>query len=250
MSAPAVSSPDKSRPNGLHPDEQTLAQYSTVSRSAVLAAFLGLASPLVLVSPLLVVVPLAAAAVGAVALRRIATSGGQFSGRWPATIGLCLAALFLGWGLSRQWTRQAVLAREAEQFAEGWLQLVRQGKHQRAHQLTVPPDARLNSDASIAEFYQNNKEAGENLRDLFGREPLKSFLAMGPAGTLRLKSVAGHSQRGFSDEVVLQYALGKSASDAPLQSLWITVERMSGENRIPAWRISRADGEPPPDFAH
>jgi hypothetical protein len=116
--------------------------------------------------------------------------------------------------------------------------------------LTVPPDSRLNSDASIAEFYQNNKEAGENLRDLFGREPLKSFLVMGPAGTLRLTSVASHSQRGFSDEVVLQYALGKSAADAPEQSLWITVERLAGENRVPAWRISRADGEPPPDLAH
>jgi hypothetical protein len=73
---------------------------------------------------------------------------------------------------------------------------------------------------------------------------------MGPAGTFRLKSVASHSQRGFSDEVVLQYALGKSAADEPEKSLWITVQRLGGENQVPGWRISRADGEPPPDLAH
>jgi len=246
MSAPAVSSPDKSRPDSLHPDEQTLADYSTVSRPAILAVFLGLASPLVLVSPLLVVVPLAAVAVAAVALRQIATSGGQFSGRWPVTIGLCLATMFMGWGLSRQWSRQSVLVREAEQFAEGWLQLVRQGKHQRAHQLTVPTDARLHSDQSIADFYQVNKEAGESLQAMFGREPLKSLSATGRAGTPQLKSMAGHSQRGFTDEIVLQYSFGKSAADQPEQSVFITVQRLAAENQPPDWRIGRADGEAPP----
>src|SRR5262245_37373306 len=103
MSAPAVSPSQRSSPHGYHPDDQTLARYSAISRAALLALFLGLASALVLVSPLLVIVPLAAAAIAIVALRQIATSGGQYTGRWSATAGLCLAMLFAGWGLSRQW---------------------------------------------------------------------------------------------------------------------------------------------------
>jgi len=28
------------------------------------------------------------------------------------------------------------------------------------------------------------------------------------------------------------------------------VQRLGGENQVPGWRISRADGEPPPDITH
>jgi len=157
--------------------------------------------------------------------------------------------MFLGWGLSRQWSRQAVLVHEAQQFAEGWLDLVRQGKQQRAHQMTVPADARLHSDQSIAEFYQSNKEVGESLQAMFGHEPLQSLSKMGGAGSLRLKSVAGHWQRGFTDEIVLQYWIGTHAADKPEQSLWITVQRVGAENQPPDWRIGRADGEPPAELA-
>jgi hypothetical protein len=205
-----------------------------------------LASALVLVSPILVVIPLAAAATAVVALRQIAMSSGQFSGRWPATIGLCLAMLFVGWGFTRQWTRQATLAGQAQQFADGWLQLVRDGKQQRADQMTRPAGGRLNSDQSIAEFYKNDKLAGESLQAFFSREPLKSFAAMPPTGAFRCQSVAEFSQNGFVDEVVLQYAYGDSEPDAKEQQLWITVNRQFDERtRLPGWRISRVAEESP-----
>src|SRR3970040_1190307 len=86
----------------LRPDEQALVQYAAVSKAAPGALALGLASPLILVTPLLLLLPLAGIVVAAVALRRIATSEGQLTGYWPATIGLCLATLFLGWGASYQ----------------------------------------------------------------------------------------------------------------------------------------------------
>jgi hypothetical protein len=247
MSAPAVSSTDPSssdprQPDRLHPDDQTLAQYSAVSRPALLALFLGFASALVLVSPILLVIPLAAAVVAIVALRQIAAGNGQYTGRWLATAGISLAMLFLGWGISREWTRQAVLVRHAEQHANEWLQVVRDGKLQRAHQMTHPPFQRLHSDEAIAQFYNSNQDAGQQLQSFFADEPLKSFLAMPKNGTFRFVAMAEHSRHGFTDEVLLEYEYGDPSTDAEPRHLWIAAIR-DGSDRTapPSWRIGRVD---------
>ena len=270
MSAPAVSSPEKLQPDHLHPEDQTLAQYTAVSRSAVLALFMGLASALMLVSPILVLVPLAAIAAAVVGLRHIGASGGQVTGRSLATLGLCLATLFLGWGFSREWTRQSKLRSDAQQLAEGWLKLVRDGQLQKAEQLMKLPDQRLSSDAAIADFYKNDAQAGKSLQELFTTEPMKSFVAMGPGGGYRLHAISSQSHRGFTDEVIFQYAFGDplpaagesrettaretTARETTARGttaeryIWVWVARtIDITSQIPGWRIDRIDYLPPPE---
>jgi hypothetical protein len=234
----------------LHPDEQTLAEYSAVSRSAVLALCLGLASPLVLISPLLVLVPLAAVTAAIVALRGIQASGGQLLGRWPATLGLCLAVLFSGWGFSRQWTRQTLLSEHAEQFVNGWLRICQEGKLQMADQLMQPPSARLHSDEAIAEFYRTNKEAEVGIDSFFSREPMKTFLAVGKNSRVEL-SIAGRSQNGYSDDVVFRCDYrpredADQADKAASGTFWVSVTREDmPESAAPGWKISRVDASAP-----
>jgi|GEM_PF-2520846 hypothetical protein len=248
MSAPAVLPPESLSPQRRHPDDDAIARYSAVSRPAILALFLGLASALALVSPILVIVPLAAAAAAVVALRQIAASGGQYSGRWAATIGLCLAMLFAGWGLSREWTRDARLQRQARQYAESWLQVVREGQIQRADQFTHSPHSRLSSDAAIAEFYKSNKEAAESMKALFSSEPIKTVSSMRSHGSIEFRAVASQSRHGFSDDVTLQFAVRPSES-AEEMPLWITVTRTVGSvSTHPAWQIGRATGDPPAEL--
>ncbi len=249
MSAPAISSSDKPRPDHLHPDDAALDQYASVSRAAVLSVALGVASALALVSPILVVMPLAAIATAVAALRQIAASEGRLLGTWPATVGLCLATLFLGWGLSREFTRDAELTRRAQEFADAWLNLVREGKLQRADQMRRPASSRLNSDASIAEYYATDKEAGDEMKATFGRDPLQSFAAIGLAAGFQFQSVANRSRYGFSDDIILRYSLDQSADGSSQAPLWISVERAGGPGGQPGWRISRADGEPPVGLA-
>jgi hypothetical protein len=244
MSAPVISAPERPRPDHLHPDDEALAQYSSVSRMAVLSVALGLVSALALVSPILVVVPLAAIATAVIALRQIALSQGRLMGTRPATVGLCLATLFLGWGLSREVTRNAVLTRQAQEFADGWLVLVRQGKLQRADQMTRPASSRLNGDEAIAEFYASDQEAGDTMKQMFSSEPLQSFVAQGSAATFQFQSVVERSSYGFLDNIVLQYSLSTSA-DGKQAPLWISVERAGGPGGPPGWRIGRAQGDPP-----
>jgi hypothetical protein len=237
----------------LHPDDQTLASYSSISRSALIALALGVASPLVLVSPLLVVIPLAGVVAAIVALRAIETSGGQLLGRWPATIGLCLAVLFAGWGFSRQWTRQDTLIEHARRFVAGWLRICQEGKLQRADQLMRSADVRINSDAGLEDFYKTNKDAGEEITSFFSREPMKTFLAAGRQSQFEL-SIAGQTQSGFSDEVIFRCDYGPNANDARAGSnqpaaaghFWVSVVRDNVPGSIaPEWRVSSVDeGEP------
>jgi hypothetical protein len=241
MSAPALPSSDS-----LRPDEQPLAEYVAVSRPAIAALALGLASPLVLVSPLLIVVPLAGLAVAAFALRQSAASGGQLKGTWPATIGLCLATLFLGWGATQQFSRQAILSEQAERFASGWLALVREGRLQEADQLMRPGGERIRHAAALAEHYKENPEAGENLQATFAGDPLKAFRELGKAATYQLDGIAAQSRNGDSDEIVLEFVFEAPGGSGP-RSMWITVARHASEeaSRPADWQVRRVEAFPP-----
>jgi hypothetical protein len=229
----------------LRPDEAQLAGYVAISRSALAALALGLASPLILASPLLVVVPLAGIAVAVVALRGIAASRGQLKGAWLATIGLCLATLFLGWGITRQFSRQSVLIEESERFASGWLHLVREGKLQEADQLMRDGFNRIRSEGALAEYYRSDREASENLQSLFSGEPLRSIRLLGPQGTIRLHSIAGQSRSGTSDDLTLRYDYDDGQGSSP-QSLWITVSRrIDLRHGTTDWVVRSAEVQPP-----
>src|SRR5438128_216869 len=91
------------------PDEKPVAEYRSIAPVALVAVGLGLASALVLITPLLAIIPCAAIVAGLVALRAISSSQGQLAGRAPAIAGLCLATLFLGYGLTRHLARQSLL---------------------------------------------------------------------------------------------------------------------------------------------
>ena len=237
----------------LHPDDQTLASYSSISRWALIALALGVASPLVLISPLLVIVPLAGVAAAIVALRGIQASNGQLLGRWPATIGLCLAVLSAGWGFSRQWTRQDTLIEHAREFVAGWLQICQEGKLQQADQLMRSADSRINSDAGIEDFYRTNKEAGEEIESFFAREPMKSFLAVAKQSQFEL-SIAGQTRTGFSDQITFRCDYRPRADEAPAGSngpaaagrFWISVIRDNVPGSVaPEWRISGVEEAEP-----
>jgi len=225
----------------LRPDEEPLAHYAAVSRSALAALALGMASPLILVSPLLVIVPLAAVVVAGIALVQISRSRGQLQGRWPATIGLCLATLFLGWGVTRQVTRQATLAQEAVRFADDWLRLVREGKLHQADQLKRWGNDRIHSEQAMADFYEHNREASEGLQAYFSNEPLQGLRMLGPGGSVELEGIAGQMAAGTTDEVILRYRFGSPAENQP-RRLWITVARKQGDSRQPAeWYVQAVD---------
>lgn len=221
--------------------EQSLVEYRSISKLALVALGLGLASPLVLASPLLVLIPLLAVAVAVVSLRSIKSSGGQVVGRAPAIVGLCLATFFLGWGTAARFSRALTLEANAREFAEGWLNLVAEGDLKQADQLRLPPQNRLRSAAVRQEVYDKNPEAVKSMTDFFNMPTLREFIAQGPKVRLQYESLDGAERSTYFDRLILRYSFSGSAPGNSPRPLIITVKREINEDHTD-WVVENVGG--------
>jgi hypothetical protein len=228
----------------LRPDEKPLAEYRSVSGIAVAAAILGLASPLVLLNPLLAPVPIAAFIAAAVALRTIGASGGQLVGRIPALVGLCLATFFLGWGFTAHLQRQSLLEQRAKEAADGWLELLQNGKAEQAHQFRLSPAARLSSPEALADHYNSNKEAAEDLKSFRSSPGVRDLMTFGVDADVQFEGLASTLRDGFSDIIVLKYSYARPAGER--QPIWVHATRRYDETtKRPQWEIGGLNTTPP-----
>jgi hypothetical protein len=243
-----MSSPSLSSSEHLHPDEQSLKNYSSISRLAILAFGLGIASALVLVSPALAIIPVLTAGVAFIALRQIAASDGELTGRWPATVGLCLAMGFLGWGITRQSTRQAVLLAEAERAVDAWLELVRDNKLVEAHQRMKSVDSRVKGEQALKDYYASDRDAREHMDVTFSTDPMKSFRAIGRDVEFHNAGVVVSTNNGFLDDVMLRYDYVDPRTN-DTNSMWITATRSwNPTTQRASWYVNHVDANLPAKF--
>jgi hypothetical protein len=154
-------------------------------------------------------------------------------------IGLCLAALFLGWSISRYVSRQTAVESQARTLAEAWLTLLAQGKLQQAHQLQAPPGQRVRSVQALEEYYNANSGARENLQLLLTSEPVKSFLAIGKDVRYRFDSIAVTTHIGGQDRLVFKYTFDDPTRQSPPTPMWIVVQReYNYDTKMPEWQIT------------
>ena len=240
-----MSAPTLMPAESLRPDERPVAHYRSISWSAVIAAILGLASVIVLVSPALCPVAIAGVIVAVLALNRIAAAEGQLIGRPAALTGLCLATLFLGWGFSGYFTRQWAVEENARRMADAWVQLVTAGKLREALQFRQSPAARIASPDALAEQYEKNQEAKNELAQ-FASEPLiKELAAQKELAQVRFEEVTRARRSGLTDHVTLKYTYERPAGQGRLR-FWIQLSRQTDENtRRPEWQITSTQTLPP-----
>jgi hypothetical protein len=242
MSAPAAISP-----KSLQPDEQPLVEYQSVSRAAVVALVLGLASAIILATPLLVPVAVAAVITAAIALRAISLSDGQLAGRWAALTGLCLAMLFLGWGFAQHVSRQSTLVGRARQTADVWIDLVQAGKLKEALQFRQPVASRLTTPEALAEHYEKNAEAAQELKGFTTNQGVKDLSSLGQKANVRYEGLTSAVSEGFSDRLVLRYSYDKPGASGVRQPLFMHINRRTNETtKMAEWEIVATDVNPPP----
>jgi len=228
----------------LRPDERPLAEYRSVSGMAVAAAGLGIVSAIVLLNPLLAPVPIAALACAIAALYTIANSGGQLVGRIPAVIGLCLATFFLGWGFTAHLARQSFLERRAKEAADGWLDLLQNGKAEQAHQFRQSAASRHSSPEALAQHYKNNPEAAEDLKAFMSSPGVRDLMTFGADADVRFEGLASALHEGFTDMLTLRYSYARLAGER--QPIWVHLSRRYDETtKRPEWQISGLSTTPP-----
>jgi hypothetical protein len=223
-------SPDGSQVKFSAADEAELAAYSKPSVQAIVALLLGLLSPIALIHPLYWIVPLVTVVLSLIALRKIASSDGQLTGRTVALLALGLALLFGAWASSRHYSRQSAVFGQARQYSQAWLDLVLAGRLYEAYELHLSSSSRHPPGTSLEEIYGeislpleapvNERPGGFNPTS----QPKESFLHFFTTPPLsRIVTVGARGQARFAGNDQLQYD-NLTHSDLIFQKYTITYD--------------------------
>ena len=216
---PIEALPEPAEIDGLPPIEG----YRAISILAMVALGLGLLSGIAVFSPLLAIVPLVAMAIRGASLWSISANSERLSGRWMAIVPFILGPLFLGWGLSREFSRRESLYDHAREFADDWLAILNRKETYLAHQLKVPSKQRMDLNLNMEVAYKGNEMATNEHRMFLVNSPVKEIVAAAPNNQFQFEEFFSHKHSGFLDTITMQYVLETPHSGKT--RFWISVQR-------------------------
>jgi hypothetical protein len=224
-------------------DEREVPGYRPMSLLAFLTLALGLVSGIALAHPIAWFAPAITLVIGVYSLRRISEPRANLAGRRLAMLGILLAVLFGAWAPSRYYTRQRHFFEAARQFADSWLALVREGKLQEAHQLTLMHHRRQATTAGLPRFYRENEQERQALANYFRKPLIKSLVELGTKAEFVYR--AGHAISPPEDGrqlVVLDYeARWQDESGPRTLPFLLSLERQDlPDSNMNIWRIEGA----------
>jgi hypothetical protein len=212
--------------------------YRSVSRLAVCAFVLGLLAPLSLMHPLLFAVPWIGLIVSWRALHNVTQPSSSDSGYVLAISGLVLALVFGSWAPAKLTVEHFVLSRQARQFSERWIDLVRSGKLQDAHRWMLAPIQRPDPSMPTQLFYEENVELQEDLDEEFNNEPGNLIASSGKDSTLYYLGVDNITGKTINREITLLFEITFENSERPSVRFLTNVRRVI-EDGVARWQMKR-----------
>ncbi len=211
--------------------------YRPVSRLAVAALALGVASPVVFVAPVVaIVVPIAGVVTGASALLRIRRDA-SLAGRTVAIAGLMLAVFSLSGGPTYWLLREWQLRSTAEQFALSFVERLIEGDTRSAHQMTLAARRRFTANRALADSYRDTPGARDDL-SAFVRDPFVRRLRSLGGGKVGDVSVAEHDGRLGFDWFAIHLDASDASSTVSRVEARLLIERSDGPGGG-EWRVGK-----------
>ena len=239
MAAPALAE------KPVHPDELPVAEYRSLAPLALISIGLGLSAALMLISPLLAPLPVGGIVAAVAALKAIRSSRGELTGANLAIAGLCLSVFFLAFGFTRHLGRQGTLEQRGREMAGVFLDLIMDGKIREAHQFRQSPSVRITSPEAIAEHYEKNKEAAQDLQSFKNSAVVKDLIASGKQADVQFDSVHSATRDGQSDMLVFKYSYLPDTS-GERKPLWVYINRRWDESsKRHQWDVGGVQNTPP-----
>ena len=154
--------------------------YQVINGWSVVALILALLSISALLLPIfLLILSLPAIIISLVALAKIRREPHLFMGRHIATLSLVIAVIVGGWTLSRRYYFHVRMFAAAESNVDNWFQLIKEGKHEEAHQLTLLAGMRTSGRMTLREYYQNEKRVRQEMQTFFSEVPMRQIVKLG-----------------------------------------------------------------------
>lgn len=212
--------------------------YRSVSRMAVFALVLGVLSPAALIHPVLFAIPWIGLIVSWRALHNVARPDSSATGYGLAMGGFILAAVFGSWGPAKTVMEHTILTRQAREFCEDWIELVRDGRLQDAHRWMLAPIQRPDPRMPTQQFYEEHVELQQDLEAEFTNEPGNLIASDGKQGVLHYLGVDHISGETTDREMDLIFEITFDNSDRPPIRFLISLRRVV-EDGVTRWQVMR-----------
>lgn len=160
---------------GFSAENEDLLEYRELSRLAIAGMVLGVVSVLAIFTSVLWIVPVLAIIFSLVAYYKIDKSD-VLTGKGMALIGMALAAIWLGIGVTQGTVRDHVMMSNSREMAKSWLDILLEKKTMEAHQLTRSPGGRQPATTSLEGYYQSDEVNQEDLQGFETHDAIKAFL--------------------------------------------------------------------------
>jgi hypothetical protein len=243
------------------PEAPELSDYRPVDLWVILAIALALLSLTAFLVPLFWIVPLLATGVSIVALRSVHDDTRPTSGRKGAVVALVISLFILGAAPARYITIMTMIAQQGRNHAEAWLELVRQGRLQEAHQLTLSLYSRVSPQTSLEGHYQERPSVptatpnpmammeefspAAELQNLFSQPGLREIVKAAPDVEFELVRSAGFERdSGPNTQVLdLRYVARYEVDGKPQRSRFrVLMERtLFTHSGVTHWRVRSVD---------
>lgn len=143
------------------------------SKLAIATFMLSLVSPLALFSYLFWPISFLTIAFGIAAVVLVARGGGLVRGGMLACAAMALSLFCLSFAIARYATNVNLMRSEARAAAEKWFELIREGKLNQAHQMTMGSEFREGPEIPLDEAYKLNAKLANNRDGFFLQPPIK-----------------------------------------------------------------------------
>lgn len=229
---------------------EDLVEYRPVSHLAIAAFVTAVLSISAIFSPLLLFVPVIAIVLALAALSSIKRDRRPVAGKTLAFVALAGGIFFGSWAVTRSATRSQLISGQAQNYARQWLEMVRRGELEKAHQLSLRQPQRITRAITPERFYQENEQSRKELESFFSAPPLDEIVNLGERGDLvfvgdeNLQYTA--TSTGRAALMTMRFRIEYDEGDAT-KSLPFFVEVARGrsvDGRQIQWRIVRVSTRP------
>ena len=149
-----------------------------ISPWAVVAIGCAIPSPLALLFSVFWLFPVISLIAGAIALK--ACRGGdeaRFTGAKVAMIGIMVSATLISWAFSKRQAYEHHVYSICESNFRNWMQLIKDNKLRKAHQLSQTIYTRGKEPVTLHEYYENDRAHRLELNAFFEEDPINKIIA-------------------------------------------------------------------------
>jgi hypothetical protein len=134
--------------------------------------------------------------------------------------------------------QQVVIPRHVRPFADYWLNLLREGRIQEAHQWTVPPAYRVPAQVDLNEFYESDSDAKGDLEVFLEDKVIRALARLGRAASPRFVRTVEVDGNGKQSRTILDYEVTSSDSSVePFDVRMIIQRTLDPSDRSVQWRV-------------